>query len=100
MRTTRIASHQAREVVAVATDADIREAQWEEDAHVEREEIERLLDEVDRELAEEEQLAAMRLDRSFTDARLAWRAARRGERAVLRALPSRWDVVELGEEAA
>ncbi|WP_026454779.1 hypothetical protein [Saccharomonospora iraqiensis] len=100
MKTARITSRLAREVVAVATDVDVCAAQWEEDAHVEREEIERLLDEVDRELAEEERTAAVRLDRSFLDARRAWRAVRRGERAVLRALPERWDVAESDGEAA
>ncbi|WP_024875340.1 hypothetical protein [Saccharomonospora piscinae] len=98
MRTGRIAD--GVELAALDSDPLVRVEREEEDARMERAEIDRLLAEVDRELAAEEQAAVVRVDRSFTDARRAWRAVRRGERAALRVLPSRWDVADLGGEAA
>ncbi|OQO91974.1 hypothetical protein B1813_06735 [Saccharomonospora piscinae] len=98
MKTGRITDRTARAVWDV--DALVAVEREEKDARMERAEIDRLLAEVDRELAEEEQTAVVRVDRSFTDARRAWRAVRRGERAALRVLPSRWDVANLDGEAA
>lgn len=99
MRTGRITDRVA--CAAVEVDAFVAVEREEEAARMERAEIDRLLAEVDRELAAEARAAVVRVDRSFTDAQRAWRAVRRGERAALRSLPSRFDVsVELGEEAA
>ncbi|PXY23715.1 hypothetical protein BAY59_29175 [Prauserella coralliicola] len=61
--------------------------------------IDRLIAEVDRELAAEQRTAVVRVSRDFTDQRQAWRAARRAGRSVLRTLPQRIDVAELGEAA-
>jgi hypothetical protein len=62
--------------------------------------IDRLLEEVDRELATEQLIATVRLTHDFTDARRAHRAARRAGRTALRSLPVRLDVAELPEEEA
>ncbi len=98
MKTGRITDRTAREALEV--DALVAAECEEEAARMERAEIDWLLAEVDRELAAEAHAAVVRVDRSFTDAQRAWRAARRGERAALRSLPSRWDAAELGGEAA
>lgn len=53
---------------------------------MEQEEIDRLIEEVDRELANEERTAERRVSRSFTDAQRARRAERRAAREHLLAL--------------
>lgn len=66
-------------------------------------EVDRLLAEVDRELAADARTEARRVNRKFSDERRARRAARRSEHAVVRALPVRLNTVsevELDEEAA
>lgn len=66
-------------------------------------EVDRIIAEVDRELAAEARIETLRVNRDFLDERHARRAARRAERAVVRSLPMRLDVaeaVETGEEAA
>lgn len=98
MKTGRITDRTAR--AAFEVDALVAVEREEETARTERAEIDRLLAEVDRELAAEARTAVVRVDRSFTDAQRAWRAVRRGERAALRALPSRFEVAELAGEAA
>ncbi|UJW34227.1 hypothetical protein L3Q67_10925 [Saccharothrix sp. AJ9571] len=60
--------------------------------------IDALICEVDAELDAEERTALVRVDRSFTDARRAARAARRSGREVLRSLPVRL-TSESGEAA-
>ncbi|QFU85729.1 hypothetical protein [Amycolatopsis sp. YIM 10] len=60
--------------------------------------IDALICEVDAELEAEERTALVRVDRSFTDARRAARAARRSGREVLRSLPVRLSS-ESGEAA-
>lgn len=62
--------------------------------------IDRLIEEVDLELAAKEHTALVRADRDFTDLREARRRARRAGRSVLRALPQRIDVAEMNGEAA
>lgn len=98
MKTGRITDRTAR--AAFEVDALVAVEREEETARMERAEIDRLLAEVDRELAAEARTAVVRVDRSFTDAQRAWRAVRRGERAALRALPSRFEAAELTGEAA
>lgn len=88
---------QVREVLDLATDPDISAVQKEEDMRREREEIDRLIQEVDRELAAEERSAAVRLTHSYTDQRRVQRARRRAEHVALRSLPTRLDAVELAE---
>lgn len=66
---------------------------------MEREEIDRLIEEVDRELAAERQTALARVPR-FIDPRRAGRGLRRVESAVLRSLPSRLSVADLIEGEA
>lgn len=51
--------------------------------------IDRLLAEVDRELADQERTEQVRLKHYFTDQVRARRALRRAERGVLRSLPTR-----------
>ncbi|WP_232376380.1 hypothetical protein [Amycolatopsis aidingensis] len=66
----------------------------------ERAEIERVIEEVDRELVAEERSAMVRVSHDFADPQQARRAARRAGRAVLRSLPVRRGVADLDEEAA
>lgn len=94
---------QARELLDLATDPDIAAAHQEDVVRHEREEVDRIMAEVDRELMAEARTETRRVSREFSDERRARRAARRAERAVVRSLPVRLDVaeaVELGEEAA
>lgn len=86
MRTGRINDPQARAALDLATDLDICAAQNEEDRLMERDEIDRLIEEVDRELANEARAVTVRLSRSFTDATRARRAERRAMREQLTAM--------------
>jgi hypothetical protein len=63
--------------------------------------VDRLIEQVDRELAAAEYVETVRVSRDFTDQRRAHRAQRRGENAVLRLLTGRVDVADLesGEAA-
>lgn len=63
-------------------------------------EIDRLLEEVDRELVAEERAEGVRLLLDVTDQRRPRRARRRAERVALRALPTRIAVSELIEGQA
>lgn len=95
---------QVQERLDLATDPDIAAAHREDDMHTEREELDRIMAEVDRELAAEARTETTRVNRAFMGERHARRAARRAERAVVRALPAWLDVAEgaaeeLGEAA-
>ncbi|MCP2255223.1 hypothetical protein LY13_003997 [Prauserella aidingensis] len=83
MHTARITDGTAREAVEVASDEYIYAAQKEERAMDEREEVDRLLEDVDRELAEEEEMAEWRARRRFNDVQRIHRARRRAEREQL-----------------
>lgn len=83
MHRARITDRTAREAVEVASDEYIYAAQEEERAMDEREEVARLVEEVDRELAEEEEMAAWRARRRFNDTSRIHRARRRAEREHL-----------------
>lgn len=85
---------QVREALDLATDPDISAAHQEDVMRDEREELDRIMAEVDRELAAEAHTETRRVSRDFLDERRARRAARRAERAVVRSLPVRLDVAE------
>lgn len=91
MKSARITDPHACEAIAVVTDDDISAVQEEEAMAAEVAYIERVIDEVDRELAAQERAEHVRRSRSFTDQVRARRAHRRGDREVLRALPVRLD---------
>jgi len=84
MEFARIADSQARSAFAVWADDDIAAVQKEEDMAAEVAYIDRLIAEVDRELADQE-----RVKHRFTDQRRARRERRRAEGGVLRSLPTR-----------
>lgn len=89
MEFARIADPQAREAAAVWSDDDIAAARTEIDMAAEVAYIERLIAEVDRELADQERIEQVRVTHNFTDQRQARRAHRRAESGVLRSLPTR-----------
>ncbi|RBM22008.1 hypothetical protein DI005_07950 [Prauserella sp. PE36] len=62
--------------------------------------IDALIEEVDRELANEQHTVTVRVERSFTDARRARRAERRAGREALRSLPARIEPADLAGEVA
>ena len=86
MKKGRITDH--RVWAAIEVDPLVAMEREEVAARMERLEVELALQEVEAELANDEAAAVVRVDRSFTDARRAWRAARRGAREALRALPA------------
>ncbi|PRX43846.1 hypothetical protein B0I33_1139 [Prauserella shujinwangii] len=100
MKTGQITDRQAREVVDLAVDVDVCAAQEVDVRYAERDEIERLIEEVDREIAAEQRTASVRLSHEFTDQRRAWRSVRRAEREALRSLPARLDVAVVAESEA
>jgi hypothetical protein len=61
--------------------------------------IDRLIEQVDRELVAEQHVEGVRLSHAFTDQRRARRASRRAGRSVLRSLPVRLSSSELGDES-
>jgi hypothetical protein len=84
MRSAHITRRQA-EAAFDGLDADVSALQGEVAVSFDRYQIEidRLIEEVDRELAAEERTATVRLIHSFTDRQRAQRACRRANRVVL-----------------
>jgi hypothetical protein len=105
MGTARITNQQARQAIELAgLRASVREDEFAgltcPDGYTEAE-IDRLLEDVDRELAAQERTEKVQLAHRFTDQVRARRMHRRADREVLRALPVRIEVPpELGSEAA
>ncbi|MEU3272551.1 hypothetical protein ABZ639_17055 [Saccharomonospora sp. NPDC006951] len=62
--------------------------------------IDQMLAEVDRDIAEDEHVTHVRITHSFNDLRRARRAQRRSTRTSLRSLPTRLDAGDFGEVAA
>jgi hypothetical protein len=87
MHVGRIADREVREAWWQRLDPDIFAVQRDEDATREAAEIDRLIEDVERELAETEHAVLVRLTHDFTDQRRAFRASRRAGRGVLRSLP-------------
>ncbi|MPY82593.1 MAG: hypothetical protein GEV00_04580 [Actinophytocola sp.] len=103
MKFARITHPQASAVLAELGDDLVSAEREEELMAAEVAEIDRLIDEVDRELAAQERIEAVRVSRAFTDARRQRRVRRRADRELLRALPERLDVPAadaVGSEAA
>lgn len=103
MRQARITDPLAVSAVAAVSDETVSAVEREEAMAAEVAEIDRLIDEVDRELAAQECTESVRLTRAFTDARRMRRARRRADREALRTLPTRLDVPAagaVGSEAA
>jgi hypothetical protein len=67
-------------------DEDIAAVQRDEDMACEEAEIDRLIEDVERELAETEHAVLLRLTHDYDDQRRAFRASRRAGRGVLRSL--------------
>jgi hypothetical protein len=86
----------------LADQDDISAVEQEEAMFAEREEIDRLLESVDRELIEEQAEEGVRMWLDAVPPARVRRTRRRAEKAKLRALPTRLgrDWSELGEEAA
>ncbi len=100
MRQARITDPLAVEALAAVSDETVSAVAREEAMATEVAEIDRLIDEVDRELAAQERAESLRVSRAFGDARRVRRARRRADRVALRALPGRVDVSAAGEVAA
>lgn len=100
MEFARIADPQARSAFEVWADDDITAVQKEEDMAAEVAYIDRLIAEVDRELANQERAEQVRIKHRFTDQRRARRAHRRAEGGVLRSLPDRLAPPRAGESEA
>lgn len=101
MKFARIADRQAAEAVALLDDEVVCAVAEEEAMAAEVAEIDRLIDEVDQELAVQERTEQVRVSRAFTDQVRAQRSRRRADREVLRALPPRLPVpARFGREAA
>lgn len=103
MKFARINHPHASEVLAALGDDVVSAVEKEEAMAAEVAEIDRLIDEVDRDLAAQERTESVRLTRTFADARRVRRARRRADREVLRALPTHLDVPAadaVGSEAA
>lgn len=103
MKFARITDPLAAEVVAAVSDETVSAVHEEEAMAAEVAEIDRLIDEVDRELAAQERTESVRVSRAFPDARRMRRARRRADRELLRALPQRLDMPAadaVGSEAA
>lgn len=92
MKHGRIASAEAARVVATLTDDDVSAVQREEHLAAQAAEevalVDRLLEEIDRELIAQQRAEHVRLSRAFTDPVRARRAHRRADRAVVRTLPA------------
>jgi len=101
MKFARITDPLAAQVVAAVSDETVSAVEEEETMAAEVAEIDRLIDEVDRDLAAQVRTESVRITRDVTDqvrARRARRARRRADRELLRALTSR-GAAGLGEVA-
>jgi len=98
MRQVRITDPLAAQAVAAVSDETVSAAHEEELMAAEVAEIDRLIDEVDRDLAAQERTESVRITREVTDQVRARRARRRANRELLRALTSR-GAADLGEVA-
>jgi hypothetical protein len=87
MGSRRITNKRVTAALFPLVDEDISAAQRDEDMARETAEIDRLIEDVERELAETEHTVLVRLTHDFTDQRRAFRASRRAGRGVLRSLP-------------
>jgi hypothetical protein len=100
MKPARITDRMALDALFPVLDDDISTVEHDEETAAEIAEIDRLIDEVDRELAAERHTETFRIARDFTDQRRARRAHRRNDRMTLRSLPERLDVSALLDEEA
>jgi len=100
MKFARITDPLAAEAVAAVSDETVSAVHEEEAMAAEVAEIDRLIDEVDRELVQQERTESVRLTRTFADARRVRRARRRADRELLRTLPGRLDASAAEEVAA
>lgn len=104
MESARITDRRAAEVLARLMDEDICAAQEDEEMAAECAEVDRLLEEVDRELAESPLAESAQLALDRHDAQPHRRGRRRADRAVLRSLPHRLsapgEATDPGGEAA
>lgn len=98
MKPARITDPQASEVLAALGDDLVSAVEREELMAAEVAEIDRLIDEVDRDLAVQARTESVRITRDATDQVRARRARRRADRELLRALTSR-GAADLGEVA-
>jgi hypothetical protein len=87
MGSLRITNTRVRAALFPLVDEDIAAVQRDEDIVSEEAEIDRLIEDVERELAETGHAVLVRLTHDFTDQRRAFRASRRAGRGVLRSLP-------------
>ncbi|MGH3631233.1 MAG: hypothetical protein ACRDRL_27795 [Sciscionella sp.] len=97
MEFVRITDQQARDVLWPVLDADISAVRQEEEMVRERAEVDRLVEDVDRELVAERRAELSRLALDVSDGQWARRMRRRSERAVLRSLPTRLPAARFGE---
>lgn len=88
MKSARITDRHAAEALVWLADDDISAVQKEEAMAAEVAEIERLLEEIDRELVAAERAERVRVSRRFTDQVRAQRAKRRAARVAVRSLPA------------
>ena len=86
---------QVREWLDLASDPDISAVEQEEAMRAEQDEIDRIVAEVDSELAAESRASAARLPRVSRSPRRQRHANRRAGREVLRSLPVRLDAAEV-----
>jgi hypothetical protein len=96
MKVVRITDQRAADAVARLADDDVSAVRKEEAMAAEQAEVDRLLEDVDRELAACELAEGARLSLDYRDAHPARRVRRRVERKVLRSLPSRLPVAGEG----
>lgn len=89
MKTARITHPLAVAALAIHTDDDISAAEKDERAAAEVAGVDRLLEDIDRELIAQQRAEHLRLTRAFNDQVRARRAHRRANRAAVRALPTR-----------
>lgn len=85
-----IPDRQVAEALSWLTDDDICAVQKEEDMAVEIAEVDRLMEQVDRELASSPLVESARLALDHRDSHPYRRTRRRSDRAVLRSLPRRF----------
>lgn len=90
---------QVREWLDLATDPDISAVQEEEAMRAQQDEIDRIVAEVDSELAAERRASAEHLPRVTRTPRRQRHANRRAGREVLRSLPVRLDAADVAEVA-
>jgi hypothetical protein len=87
IQTGRIVDREVRKDWLYRLDSDISAVQREEGTASEEAQIDRLIEDVERELAESEHAMLVRLTHDFTDQRRAFWVSRRVGRGVLRLLP-------------